>query len=195
MPTAPLIPAERFATLIAWLTRSVAAMSGGDRLSYWLIGQIAGRLRFINQRFRRLAARVRDGRYRFRTVTPHHRKATPRRADPLPKKFGWLLPLVPEAVVFRSQLEFLLRDPGMVDLIEAAPASLGRPLRSLCWMLRLSPPEILARPAKPRPPPKAARPAAPKPAPAPRPHAPAWPRAPGSRRWSLARKSGPPFPA
>jgi hypothetical protein len=39
-----------------------------------------------------------------------------------------------------------------VKLIEAAPLTLGRPLRSLCWMLKLTPPEILAPPKRPRKP-------------------------------------------
>jgi hypothetical protein len=45
--------------------------------------------------------------------------------------------MVPEAEVFRSQLEFLFRDPAMAALMDAAPAALGR---SLCWTLGLPPP-------------------------------------------------------
>jgi len=86
---------------------------------------------------------------------------------------------VADAVGYRSQLENLLRDPEMAALLAAAPASLGRPLRSLCWMLRVDPPEILALPKKPRPPrkkPPAPEPApeAPEPAPPPRPEGPEW---------------------
>jgi hypothetical protein len=144
MPIAPRTPAECFATLIAWLSRSVGAMSGGDRLSYLLIGQIVDRLRGIKQRFVRLAARIDGGRYAPRTIAPHRRAATPRRADPLPKTFGWLLPLVPDAIAFRAQLEDLFRDPAMAALMQAAPASLARPLRSLCRTLGAPTPPILA---------------------------------------------------
>ena len=195
MPTPPRTPAECFATLIAWLSRSVGAMSGGDRLSHLLIGQIIDRLRGIKRRVVRIAARVGDGRYRFRSVAPHPRAATPRRADPLPKTFGWLLPLVPDAVVFRAQLDSLLRDPGMAELMQAAPASLARPLRSLCRMLGLSPPPILALPAKPRPPRAApAAPPAPPPPPASRgPAPPAW--MPRRTRWTMTRIRGSPRPA
>jgi len=168
-------------------------MSGGDRLSYLLIGQIADRLRVINQRFLGLAARIRDGRYTFRTVTPQPRAAGPRRADPLPKKFGWLLPLVPDAICYRSQLEYLLRDPGMVGLIEAAPVSLARPLRSLCHMLGLRPPAILAAPARPRPPRPTRAPPKPPPPEPPRPQPPAW--MPRRTRWTLTRIRGSPKPA
>ena len=74
-------------------------------------------------------------------------------SNPLPQKFGWLLKLVPEAVGYRSQLENLLRDPEMAALLAAAPTAMRRPLRSLCRMLGLPPPEILALPPRPKPPP------------------------------------------
>ena len=74
-----------------------------------------------------------------------------------------------------------------------------RPLRSLCWTLRLDPPDILAPPAKPRPPRKT--PAAPEPPP-PRPPPPEPPGRPlpawvQDRRkpWSLARIRGSPHRA
>jgi hypothetical protein len=190
-------PAERFATTLRWLVQAVAAMSGGDRLSYALIGLIVDRIRGIKQHVARIAERIRAGTYTPRQSAPR-RQPTERRPRPpskLPTTFGWLLPLVPDAIGFRSQLEFLLQDREMAELLAAAPGSLRRPLRSLCWMLRLAPPDILARPAKPRSPAKPAAPAAPMPAPAPRPHAPTRPRAPGSSQWSPARLRGPPRPA
>ena len=179
MPHPPSVPVERFATMIAWLGNAVAAMGGGDRLGNLLICQIIERLRVIKQRFVGLAARIQAGRYKFRVVTaPHRGAAKPRPADPLPKKFGWLLPMVPDAVCYRSQFEWLLRDAEMVALVQAAPASMRRPLRSLCHILGLRPPEILALPKKPRPPPKPKTPAAaPEPPPEPRvppPELPEW---------------------
>ena len=120
-----------------------------------LIALIVERLRRIKQRFAYLAARVGDGLY-----VPRRRAALPRRRpgqpppprNPLPQKFGWLLPLVPDAVGYRSQLEHLFRDPEMVALLAAAPTAMRRPLRSLCWMLRLPPPPILSPPPRPKPP-------------------------------------------
>jgi len=187
MPTPSRTPAECFATLIAWLSRSVGAMSGGDRLSHLLIGQIIDRLRGIKQRFVRLAARIDAGRY-ARRVAPHRRAATPRRADPLPKTFGWLLPLVPDAIAFGAQLEDLFRDPAMTALMQAAPASLGRPLRSLCRMLGAPTPPILAAPIR-----LAAQSATPQATPPP-------PVSPPARRASAkafvpAQSHGPPHPA
>jgi hypothetical protein len=113
-----------------------------------VIGLIADRIRVINQGFKRLSARLAAGTYR-----PRHghrrRKATdpkPRQPSPLPQTFGWLLKLVPDAVGYRSQLEYLFRDPAMAALMAQAPASMARILRPLCWMLYLPPPPILARP-------------------------------------------------
>ena len=63
----------------------------------------------------------------------------------------------------------------MKALLEAAPASLRRPVRSLCRMLGLEPPPILALPPRPKRPVDPARPADP-----------ARPRAP--------RRRGPPAP-
>jgi hypothetical protein len=193
MPTPPPTQAERFATLLAWLSQAVAAMSGGDRLSYALIGHIIGRIRFIKQRVARLAARIRDGRYAFRTVTvPRRGTKGPRRPDPLPRKFGWLLKLVPEAVQYRGQLENLLRDPDMAALMAAAPASLARPVRSLCHMLGLPPPDILPPPADPRPPRTKPPPAAPEPPPRPQP--PARTTRPPRVRYVFGLRDPPPFP-
>ena len=155
-PPAPRAPAESFATILQWLTRAVTAMMGGERLPLALISLICERIRRIKQRFAHLAARVGAGKYvPRRPADPPRRRpgqAPPPRSK-LPNKFGWLLKLVPEAVGYRSQLEYLLADPEMAALIAAAPTAMRRPLRSLCRMLGLSPPPILALPPRPKPPP------------------------------------------
>ena len=84
----------------------------------------------------------------------------------------WLLALVPDAIGHRSQLENQLRDPETVALLAAAPDALRRSLRSLCWMLFLAPPPILAHPARTKPP-AAPAPAIQPPPPRPPPAAPA----------------------
>jgi hypothetical protein len=58
---------------------------------------------------------------------------------------------VPEAAASAGQLQFLLADAGMAGLLAAAPTPLRRPLRSLCRMLGIDPPPILARPPAARP--------------------------------------------
>jgi hypothetical protein len=193
----PQSPAEGFATIIRWLVQSVAAMSGGDRLTYRVIGLIADRIRVINQGFKRLCARLAAGTYKPRHG--FHRRSPidpkPRRPNPLPEEFGWLLKLVPDAIGYRSQLEYLFRDPAMAALMAAAPASMARVLRPLCWMLRVTPPPILALPRRETSRAKAGRPkAAPKTAPPPsaqsRPQGPAWMT--HRTRWTLTRIRGSP---
>ena len=199
-PIAPRTPVERFASLLKGLREAVMARSGGDQLSYLLIGLIIDRLRGINQCFGRIAAKIRDRKYAPRRFAPHRKPAEPKPRQPskLPSKFGWLLPLVPLAVGSRSQLQSLLGDPEMAALIAAAPDTLGRPLRSLCHMLGLRPPDISPLPAKPRPPRpprKEPRPRKPRPEPLPpigppppHPDAPWWLRMPPSRtRWLPGR--------
>jgi hypothetical protein len=164
-------------------------MMGGDRLPLPLIGLIVDRLRRIKQRFATLAARVAAGRY-----LPRHPATPPRRRpgqpppppDRLPRKFGWLLKLVPDAVGYRGQLENLLRDPDMAALLAAAPGPMGRPLRSLCRMLGFEPPPILAPPPSARPrtrPPHPERPPAEKP-----------PKKPEKPRYVFGLRYPPPLP-
>ena len=202
MPPPPT-PAERFADILWYLAQAVVTRSAFG-LSQPLINLIITRIRDAKQAFARLAARIQAG-----TYAPRRRSSTPPRPpavrkprpppNPLARKFGWLLPLVPPAVVFRGQLETLLRDPGMAELLAAAPVSLRRPIRSLCWMLWVDPPKILARPpAKPRPPrekkPRPRREPLPPPYPPTPPDAPAWmqnwPRS--GTRWTPTRNRGSP---
>jgi hypothetical protein len=185
--TAPRTPAECFAGIILWLSRTVDSHSMWGRLSRPLALLILDRIRVINQRFARIAARIAAGSYTPRRAPPHRRLAAPkpRRKNPLPQGVAWLLKLVPETASYGSQLQFLLADPAMAALLAAAPASLRRPVRSLCHMLGVAPPPILAPvPAS------AARRTAPTPLPPPA----APPRtAPTSA--PLARACGPPLPA
>ncbi len=166
MPVAPT-PAENFATIIRWLSQAVIAMMGGERLPLPLIALIVDRLRRVKQRFSHVAARVHAGLYvPCRSTTPPRKRPgqPPPPASKLPQTFGWLLTLVPEAVQYRGQLEILLRDPEMAALLAAAPGPMARPLRSLCRMLGLPPPPILAPPPRAEPktrPPKPERPPAP----------------------------------
>ena len=205
MPVPPTpTPAETFASILWCLTQAVVTRTAFG-LSQPLINLIVTRIRDAKQAFARLAARIQAGSY-----APRRRASTPPRPpavrkprpppNPLARKFGWLLPLVPGAVVFGGQLDSLLRDPEMAALLAAAPVSLRRPIRSLCWMLRVEPPKILARPAKPaqprtpRPPRPRREPLPPYRPPTP-PEAPAWMQGepPVRTRWfSRTRTRSPP---
>ena len=129
------------------------------------------RLNGIKRRIDRIVARIRAGTYkpRRRTGKPRARASPrePRPPSPLPAKFGWLMPLIPRrkeeywhANSLRGTFELQLNHPEMMALVEAAPVSLGRPLRSLCWAFRLEPPPFLARPRRTPPPPPEPPPAA-----------------------------------
>jgi hypothetical protein len=151
VPTSPA-PAERFSTLLLWLSRAVDAQYLAGRLAPPLLVLILNRLRGISQTFARIAARIEAGRYSPRRSAPRpHNGKGPRRPNPLSQGAAWLVKLVPEATAFASQLQFLLADAEMAALLAAAPAPLRRPLRSLCRMLGVAPPPILAPPPSTRP--------------------------------------------
>jgi len=61
MPPPQPAPAEKFAALLTGLGHAVAAMSGGDRLSYFLISLIIERIGPIKQASARLVAGLAAG--------------------------------------------------------------------------------------------------------------------------------------
>ena len=70
--------------------------------------------------------------------------------QPLPRGFGWLLRLVPEAAMFGEMVQRLIEDPEMAALLREAP-HLGPILRSLCWMFAIRPgPELRLPPRRKR---------------------------------------------
>ncbi len=154
MYSLPRTPAERFASIIALLCRTVAASIAGGRLAGPLIILIWRRLNRMGIRFAAIAARHDAGTLRpprRRPQAPRPPLARPRKPDPLPRGKAWLLRLVPEAAGGASQLQHLLADAEMAALIAAAPQA-GRILRPLCRMLGLRPPAALHQPPRSRPP-------------------------------------------
>jgi hypothetical protein len=187
MPTPPPPPpAERFAAMLQWLSNSLAARFGWDRVLMPLMPALIARLRHAKWRFSALAARIAGGRYkpRARPATTHHRRPP---KNPLPQKFGWLLPLLPGAGGFSQQLDTLLRDPEVQALMAAAPEPMGKILRPLCRMLAVVPPPVIA-PRRPAPRKPAAKPKAAKARPAPT--RPATPRHPFLKRKPSANWPG-----
>ncbi len=195
-------PAQRLALIIEGLRRAVAAQIAGRRLAGPFIILICSRL----GRLAGLAARVSAG-----TAGPRRRAASrqpSKRPRPtyqrLPRRFAWLLPLVPgEAAAYGSQLQHLLADPEMAALIAAAPQA-GRILRPLCRMLGVRLPPSLRQPSlrqpslrTPRPSAPAAGTAGPVLAPRPPPAALSSPRpaAAGPTRLPPRHACGPPVPA
>ncbi len=152
MSNPPRTPAECFATIILWLGRAVDGPSMWGHFSRPLALLILDRIRTINQAFARLAARIGAGTYIARRPadTPRQRAGPhPRKKNPLPQTFAWLVKLLPETAAYGSQLNHLFADPEMAALMAAAPAAMRRPLRSLCRMLGVDPPKVLALPPPP----------------------------------------------
>jgi len=140
------------------LCRSVAARSGrgyfaSDILPSVMILLVWQRVRRTQVRILALLARFQAGRLR---VMPAGGRSAPRTgggsrgdapAGKLPRRFAWLLPLVPcEAANFSSQLRHQLGDPEMVALLRAS-AQARRVLAPVCRMLGIEaellvPPEV-----------------------------------------------------
>ncbi len=189
MTSAAPTPAESFARLIGGLCRAVAA-AAKNPLAAPLLLLLWPRLNRLARRFTALAARASAG-----TAAPG-RRASPRpvaqRPHPpyqrLPRRFAWLLPVVPGAAAAGSQLQHLLGEPQTAALLAAAPQA-GRLVRPLCRMLGVRPPPVLTPSQRP-----ARSPAAPKrPAAGPSPAVP--PSGPGRRHsFSRACATAPPAP-
>ncbi|MBV8520815.1 MAG: hypothetical protein JOY71_01565, partial [Acetobacteraceae bacterium] len=67
----------------------------------------------------------------------------------LPRKLGWLIPLVPGTAAYAGQVQHLLADPEMAALLAGSPQA-GHILRPLCRMLGIQPePGVLAQRREP----------------------------------------------
>ena len=160
MPAAlPTTPTDRFASILDGLCHAVAERGGRRLLAGPLVILIWSRLRRLAAQVAALAARITAGRQR-RVLARRSPRPAPRRPAQrtLPHDHAWLLPLVPQASGYGSQLQHLLADPEFAALVDAAP-QMRRLLRPLCRMLGVRLPPALVPP--PRPPRPAGPPAAP----------------------------------
>jgi hypothetical protein len=176
MSDAPIIstPAERLATVFAWvltlarrgLANNLAKLEGPVQVMlYRLVGD---KLTQARDRLIRLAERVQAG--WVYTSKPHApRKAPaqpPRQPDPLTTGSLWLFRAAPgpDTGAAAAGLRDLMAEPEIAALLAAAPVPAWRILRSVCWMLGVEKPPVLAR-LDPRPPkpPKPAKPPPPLP--------------------------------
>jgi hypothetical protein len=174
----PLSVAERIALSLDALAGKVAARIAFGVMKAAMIVLVWQRIKRVDREIRRLLARFQAGRLRV-AGTARGRGAGRARvaregkvdagqvdvgqagagqagagqagAERLPRRFGWLLPLVPaDAACFGGQIAAALAEPEMVALLEASPQA-RRVLRPLCRMLAVE-----MRPEAPR----AKRPAA-----------------------------------
>ncbi len=187
----PRRPAERFATL----TESVAKALAAEGLRMGLVAPwlalVWCKLRSTGARILRIAAALEAGTLRLnppRPLPPLPPRSDATLAVPKPRRkglptgFGWLLRRVTALSFGRSQLQYLLNEPDMADLIQAAPP-IAHHLRPICRMLGVAPPPGLF-PAR-RPPRRQPKPPAP-----PKPEAAAAEKSPAEAN----RKPEGPFP-
>ena len=167
-PAAPPTPLQRVAFLVNHLMRIIGVLylgsPQGGRIPRPLLALANQRLAAFREQFARLAASILAGTYRPRRFTsrpgtaPGAAPGKPRTETPLRRR-GWLTDYLPGAVAapLRGGLLYLLEDPETQALISAAPAEMARLFRPLCWMLKLKPPQILARRRREAPAPQPAR--------------------------------------
>lgn len=142
--------AKRLALTVEHLCRVVAARGAKERALAPMVLLLWTRLRRMAARFEALVAHVRDGK-RAPASRPRSRGAAscPPGSRPaaarLPRGFGWIVRLMPEAAAFGTQLQYLLADADMPALLAAEPR-LGRIFRPLCHMLAVRPGPELASP-------------------------------------------------
>ena len=160
--------ADRFAWLFDGLCKAIGVDAQRQRMEAALAWAIWNRVRMLGDRLIALAERVRAGRLPRRRVrrsgTPHpdpppqggrEREAStgPAASTPLaqclpaaslPREFGWVGRMLPEAAKYAGALQYLLRDPETLALLEKAPQA-GRMLRPLCQLLGVQTPEFLRR--------------------------------------------------
>ncbi len=162
----PNPPADAFAAFVRWLSHAVITRRLMGLFAAPVADDIIDRLRVAKGQLARLAARLQAGTWRPRRITARQPEVNPEPRPKIPRRrpFGWLRPLLPDAVHAAGYLDHLLQDPAMVALMQAAPAPAARILRPLCWMLRMKPPPVLAPPRRrdaPAPAPEASPPPAP----------------------------------
>jgi hypothetical protein len=166
------IIAQTFGLIMAALCKALAARSNTrtrwgtpiEPLPAPLIFAIWTRFQKINNRFQKLVALIRADKLppeRVRTAEEAARRAQRRveraACDPpppgapprtrLPRKFGWVLSLVPcEGGNLASQMGRLLTQPEIAEMIAATPR-MARLLKPLCHMLGIEQATLIPPPA------------------------------------------------
>ncbi|MBV8093313.1 MAG: hypothetical protein JO110_08760, partial [Acetobacteraceae bacterium] len=135
----------------------LAAHMVQDRSAVPLMFLARARLGRLVSRFEALVAAVRAGRVPTRPASRLQDAASlnlpwlERLPQPyrLPRKLGWLIPLVPGTAAYAGQVQHLLADPEMAALLAGSPQA-GHILRPLCRMLGIQPePGLLAERREP----------------------------------------------
>jgi hypothetical protein len=163
-PTPPQPPVARFKTLLNHLFQAAFTARLAGWLPHALAVRLSLRMSFAQHHILRLAERIAAGKgpgLRPRQTPPasdtgevQGTPGRPKRPSPqwaFPRQTGWLVPLVPEAILARGRMEDLLAEPEMQDFALAAP-QVWRHLRPLCRALGVKRPGYLKPPPRPRKP-------------------------------------------
>jgi hypothetical protein len=149
--------AQRFTALTEELCRLLTKHARARFIEAPLLLLIWNRLMRWAIRFASIAERVRAG--TLSQPTPARRQPAPpkpadapapapqprfRREGKLPRRFGWLVHLLPEAEALGAELVWLMQRPEIEGLLFDAP-QLGRILRPMCRMLGIEPTAALRR--------------------------------------------------
>jgi len=165
--TPPPSPVQRIATVFGWILTAVrrgvannlAKLEGPVQVAlYNLLGR---KITHTRDRLIRLAERVAAG--WIDTPKPHAprqradrpKERPPQTKNPLVTGSHWLFRAAPghdtAAAAAAADLRSLLAEPEIAAVLAAAPKPAWRILRSVCWMLGVEKPPVLAR-LDPRPP-------------------------------------------
>jgi hypothetical protein len=146
---------EKFRFFARYLIEAIVAAIICNRVDRGAASRVIDRISIFIRRMQWLIARLAAGTYKPRPKTGPRKKPIQRKPEPADKsprrKRGWLVAALVEGQGYRGGLGRLLRDPDMVALIEAAPAEMVRPLRSLCYMLGMPAPAVLPKLRAPKP--------------------------------------------
>jgi hypothetical protein len=155
MQTTAPTPVEVLRWIISRVAVWMTTLNMNGTLPYTINLPLMARLTRLKDLLARITELVQSGRYVPRRYSGERTSPCvrrPRQPGPLPCEFGWLTTLMPQAQQARASLLIMLEQPETIALIQAAPIPLIRPLRSLCWALRLAPPPVLARARRAAPP-------------------------------------------
>ena len=160
----PSDPAEILAAIVEGLCGAIAARCAKERPASPIARLAWTRLRRLAVWFAALMAEFRAGRLAAASAALRRGPAVPALprvpASPpprLPRGFGWLIRLVPEAICFAGQVEHWLSAPELAPLLAASPQARRR-LRPLCRMPGIRPGPALSTPRREPPAPLAAAP-------------------------------------
>lgn len=152
-PTAPISVTDRFVMILEGIYAATAARFKSVGWTVAMVWAVCNRVRRVERRVVKLLALYRAGVLPAEVASVRRSRAAEQRnrnaamvvlprcpTAKLPRRFGWLLPLVPcVAANLASQLQGVLAEPQMAGLLAASPSA-RRALRPVCRMLAIEMP-------------------------------------------------------